>query len=96
MSTVLTDARSSPRVPPPTSEVFTRHQLAQRHPHLLSDSRIAWALRNRRTNGLGRHVFESRAGELLVHEPGFLTWYFNLEGRGKPRALRGKRAARAT
>jgi hypothetical protein len=75
---------------PPTSELCTRRELTRRHPHLLSDHRVAWALRNRKKNGLSacRAVFESPCGELLVREPAFLAWFLGLAGRSRPRALR--------
>jgi hypothetical protein len=75
---------------PPTSELCTRHELTKRHPHLLSDHRVTWALRNRNKNGLSAcgAVFESRCGKLLVREPAFLAWFLGLAGRTKPRALR--------
>lgn len=75
---------------PPTSELYTRSQLIQRHPHLLSEHRVAWALRNRRTNGLNSAgaVFDSPCGELLIREPAFLAWFLGLAGRAKPRARR--------
>ena len=73
---------------PPTSEIFPKAQLIERHAHLLNRSRIEWALRHRDRNGLKSHVFESKAGELLIHEPGFLRWFLGLQGRAKPRRLR--------
>jgi hypothetical protein len=81
---------NEPRALPPTSELYTRHQLTERHPHLLSDSRVVWALRNRKRNGLtaAGAVFDSPCGQLLVHEPAFLTWFLGLAGRSKPRATR--------
>lgn len=54
---------------PPTSELFTRSQLVARHPHLLTDARVTWALRHRASNGLASCVFDSPCGELLIHEP---------------------------
>jgi hypothetical protein len=83
---------SEPPSLPPTSELFNRRTLAQRHPHLLNDSRVAWALRNRNRNGLtaAGAVFDSPCGELFVHEPAFLTWLLGLTGRSKPRAKRRK------
>jgi hypothetical protein len=75
---------------PPTSELFPRHALVARHPNLLSDPRVQWALRNRKTNGLSDAVYESQGGELLVHEPSFLRWFLGLSGRQKPRAARRK------
>jgi hypothetical protein len=64
---------------PPTTELYTKSQLVQRHPHLLSDHRVAWALRKRKANGLSNAgaVFDSPCGELLIHEPAFFvvaTW----------------------
>lgn len=73
---------------PPTAELFTKAQLASRHPHLLSANRLAWALRHRATNGLSGAVFESPCGELLIHEPTFLAWFLGLKGRTKPRTAR--------
>lgn len=82
---------------PPTTELYNKSQLIQRHPHLLSDHRVAWALRNRKANGLSNAgaVFDSPCGELLIHEPAFLSWLLGLAGRGKPRALRKRRAIAA-
>lgn len=77
-----------PRPIPPTTELFSKPELVSRHPNLFTPARVEWALRNRATNGLGEAVYESRGGELLVHEPGFLAWFLNLEGRSKPRAPR--------
>ena len=71
---------------PPTSELFTKAQLVERHPNLLSLNRLDWALRHRASNGLAGAVYESRSAELLVHEPQFLRWYLGLTGRAKPRA----------
>jgi hypothetical protein len=78
---------------PPTAELFNKCQLVERHPNLLTPARIEWALRRRDVNGLKGVVYESRSGELVVHEPGFLAWYLGLAGRAKPRATRRKRAA---
>jgi len=78
---------------PPTTELFNKHQLVERHPNLLTPARIEWALRQRDGNGLKGSVYESRSGELVVHEPGFLAWYLGLEGRAKPRATRRRRSA---
>jgi len=77
---------------PPTAELFTKAQLATRHPHLLSANRLVWALRCRATNGLSGAVFDSPCGELLIHEPAFLAWLLGLTGRSKPRAQRRRRA----
>lgn len=71
---------------PPTTELFSRHALVQRHPNLLTEPRVQWALRDRKRNGLAGAVYESRGGQLLVHEPAFLRWFLNLDGRAKPRA----------
>lgn len=61
---------------PPAAELFPWRELPKRHPQILSPSRMAWALRNRRTNGLeaAGAVFDSPCGELLVHEPAVLRW----------------------
>ncbi len=81
----------STREIPPTSELFPRQALVERHPNLLTESRVQWALRHRESNGLSPAVFESRSGELLVHEPGFLRWFLNLDPRHRPRAARSRR-----
>lgn len=73
---------------PPTSELFPQDQLVQRHPTILFKSRVQWAIRNRHKNGLADAVFESKGGEILVHEPAFLHWFLGLGGRAKPRAPR--------
>jgi hypothetical protein len=75
---------------PPSSEVYPWRQLVGRHPNLLSEPRVQWALRNRRKNGLqaADAVFDSPCGELLIHEPAFLTWFLGLAGRAKPRCKR--------
>jgi hypothetical protein len=84
----------SDSVIPPTSEICSRKELANRHPHILSEHRVAWALRNRSKNGLSacRAVFESPCGQLFVREPAFLAWFLGLDGRAKPRAVRNKRS----
>jgi hypothetical protein len=76
---------------PPTSELFSKEGLVERHPNLLTYARVQWALRNRAKNGLSTVVYESRSGQLLVHEPEFLRWYLGLTGRSKPRAARVRR-----
>lgn len=76
---------------PPTNELFPQHQLVERHPTILFKSRVQWAVRNRHKNGLEEAVFESKGGELLVHEPAFLRWFLGLEGRAKPRSARRRR-----
>jgi len=73
---------------PPTSELFSKGALVERHPNLLTQPKVQWALRNRATNGLSSVVYESKSGQLLLHEPGFLRWCFGLTGRSKPRASR--------
>lgn len=80
---------------PPTTELFTQRQLAERHPHLLNHNRIVWAVRHRRKNGLSTvgAVFDSPCGELLIHEPAFIRWFLGLAGRAKPRAPRRRAAA---
>jgi hypothetical protein len=79
---------------PPTSELFAQRQLIERHPGILNLSRVQWAVRNRAKNGL-EGVYESKGGELLIHEPTFLLWFLGLQGRAKPRAQRRKRRARS-
>jgi hypothetical protein len=73
-----------------TSKLFTSRQLAVRHPHLLSEHRLAWATRHRRVNGLSAAgaIFESPCGGLLIHEPAFLAWFLGLSRSAKPRRLR--------
>jgi hypothetical protein len=83
-------ARIQPDIPP-TCELFSKEALVERHPNLLTYPRIQWALRNRATNGLSSVVYESRSGQLLIHEPKFLRWYLGLTGRSKPRASRIRR-----
>lgn len=75
---------------PPTSQLFDKHQLVARHPNLLTEARIQWAVRNRRSNGLCAvdAVYETRGGEIVIHEPAFLAWFLGLTGRAKPRRLR--------
>jgi len=82
---------------PPSSELFNKHQLVARHPHLFSDSRVAWMIRNRKNNGLAAvgGVFESRGGEILIHEPSAIRWFLGLAGRAKPRALRRRGRGRS-
>ena len=73
---------------PPTLELFSKETLVERHPNLLTNPRVQWALRNRSRNGLLSVVYESKSGQLLVHEPEFLRWYLGFTGRSKPRASR--------
>jgi len=72
----------------PTTELGTKAQLVAKHPHLLSVNRVTWALRCRAVNGLSAAVFDSPCGELLIHEPTFITWFLGLSGRAKPRVMR--------
>ena len=78
---------------PPTSELFTLIKLAERNPVLLSEDRLRWAARNRKTNGLmeAGAIFESAVGELIFHEPSTIGWLLGLSGRAKPRRLRKRR-----
>ncbi len=78
---------------PATSELFPIRELATRHPTLLSEPRLRWAIRNRRENGLDDAgvVFLTKGGELVIHEPGFLLWWLGLSGRHTPRAPRRRR-----
>lgn len=75
---------------PPTSELFTVRQLAERHPTLLSPNRLRWAIRNRGSNGLAAAgaVYKSPVGEFILHEPSTIGWLLGLSGRAKPRRLR--------
>ena len=83
-----------PTLPPP-DELFVRRDFAGRHPRLLSENRVYWAVRNRRTNGLlaAHAVYESPCGELVIHEPAFLAWFLGLNGRSKPRRARRRVSA---
>jgi hypothetical protein len=47
---------------PPTSELFSKEALVERHPNLLTYARVQWALRNRASNGLSSIVYNSRPG----------------------------------
>jgi hypothetical protein len=80
---------------PNTSELFTRRQFAERHPQLLNKHRVDWAIRHRRENGLAaaEAVFDSAAGETLIHEPKFLEWFLGLSSRAKPRRFRTRKSA---
>jgi hypothetical protein len=75
---------------PPTTELFTIRALADRHPMLLSENRLRWAIRNRHLNGLATAgaIYESPVGEFILHEPSTLTWLLGLSGRAKPRRAR--------
>jgi hypothetical protein len=73
---------------PPTAELFGIADLVARHPGILNESRVRWAVRRRQANGLADAVFETRGGELLIREPDFLRWFLGLSGRAKPRAQR--------
>jgi hypothetical protein len=81
---------------PPTTELFSLRQIVERHPHLFTHWRVEHALRKRNSNGLKPSVFETRSGELLLHEPGFLSWYLGLSGHAKPHAARRKKRAAQT
>lgn len=87
---------ATPNSPPPTSELFSRTAFLPRHPALFTNERLRWALRNRDKNGLSEigAVFESRGGELLIHEPKFIAWFLGLSGRAKPRATSHRGARR--
>jgi hypothetical protein len=81
---------------PPAAELFTLRQLAERHPTLLPENRLRWAVRQREHNGLEQAgaVYESPVGELIFHEPSTLAWLLGLSGKNKPRAGRtGRNAA---
>jgi hypothetical protein len=80
---------------PSTAQLFGLRDLAARHPNLLTESRLRWAIRNRRANGLDAAgvVFETKGGELVVNEPSFLRWWLGLSGRHSPRASRRRRRA---
>jgi hypothetical protein len=88
-------AATTPSSPPMSEimgELYTSRQLAQRHPRLLNEHRLAWALRHRQKNGLSDAgaVFKSPCGELLIREPAFLAWFLGLSRSAKPRCLRTK------
>lgn len=78
---------------PPTAELFLVKDFAQRHPNLLNENRVRWAVRNRFQNGLAGSggVYESPCGYIL-HEPSFLTWWLSRNGRNRPRATRCRKA----
>jgi hypothetical protein len=80
---------------PPTSELFSKAQLVERHSHLFTPARVEWAVRFRESNGLKDFVYESKSGELVIHEPGFILWYLGLAGRSKPRKPRRQRGTGA-
>jgi hypothetical protein len=86
---IILDKPSNPDIPP-TTELFALQEFVARHPTLLTLSRVQWALRNRRRNGLAETaaVFESKSGRIVIHEPGFIMWFLGLSGRSKPRAAR--------
>jgi hypothetical protein len=48
---------------PPTSGLYSKQQIVERHPHLFTPSRVEWAVRHRHNNGLENVVYESRSGE---------------------------------
>jgi len=80
----------SSQIVPNPSELFTSRQLIERHPNFLNPPRLAWGLRHRASNGLTESgaVFDSKGGEILIHEPKFLEWFLGLSGRKKPRRAR--------
>lgn len=83
---------SAPALPPST-ELYVLRDFVARHPHLLSEARVRWAVRNREENGLAaaRGVYASASGDLVIHEPVFLAWWLGLSGRHRPRATRRRR-----
>jgi len=83
MRSPLSPASVSSLLIPPTSELFSKDAMVERHPNLLNPARIQWALRNR--SGV---VYEWKSGQLSVHEPEFLRWYLGLTVRAKPRSSR--------
>jgi hypothetical protein len=87
-STLNAGRTPPPRALPPSNQVFTAHQLVERHLHLLTPAKVSWALRHRHDNGLAPAIFESPGKQLLIDEPGFLAWFLGLSGRRKPRASR--------
>jgi hypothetical protein len=78
---------------PPATELFSLRELADRHPHLLSENRLRWAVRKRKSNGLlnAGAVYESPVGEFILHEPSTISWLLGLSGRAKPRVPRRNR-----
>jgi len=78
---------------PPADELFSLKALAARHPNLLSENRLRWAVRKRRENGLeaAGAIYKSPVGEDFFHEPAALRWLLGLTGRAKPRAPRPRR-----
>jgi hypothetical protein len=79
------------RAIPPTSELFPATDFVARHPSILTLNRVKWAARNRAINGASSAFYDTRGGELLVHEPEFLRWFLRLDGRSKPRASARRR-----
>lgn len=65
---------------PPTSELFSKEALVGRHPNLLTCPRVQWALRNRARNSLASVVYESKSGQLLVHEAGIPPLVSGIDG----------------
>ena len=93
MSTRIADRAprdSATAQPPPVDELFSIKRLAERHPNLLPESRIRWAVRNRASNGLAEvgAVFLSPVHEFFLHEPAMIRWVLGLAGRNKPRLTR--------
>lgn len=81
---------------PPSSELFAWREMPRRHPTLFNEHRIKWAMRNRKANGLedAGVIYETQAGEIFLHEPGFIGWFLGLQGKNKPRASASRRSRR--
>lgn len=80
---------------PPTEEIVNRQELVRRHPTILTEASVQWALRKRATNGLASAVYEARSGALLIHEPTFINWFLEPKGRREPRTQQRERVADA-
>ena len=85
---LLLQARSSSAQVPPLDHLFSIEELVARNPHILKESSIRWAARNRFENGAEEAFYKTQSGQLLVNEPVFMAWYLNLESRNRPRAPR--------
>ncbi len=77
---------------PPTEEIVCRQELVRRHPTLLTEASVQWALRNRASNGLASAVYETRSGALRVHEPSFINWFLGPKGSHELKARRVRMA----
>ena len=73
---------------PPTEEIICRQELVRRHPTLLTEASVQWALRNRASNGLASAVYETRSGALRVHESSFINWFLGPKGSHELKARR--------